>query len=270
MTSVTPLLQALDYSFKDPALLRRALTHRSHSGRHNERLEFLGDSVLNFVVAALLYQRFADMDEGDLSRIRANLVKQSALAGIANTLCLSRYLRLGEGELKSGGFRRPSILADTLEAVFGAVFLDGGFDAAHHVIARQYDAVLADVDPMTLGKDPKTRLQELLQARKLGLPVYTVVNTHGAAHDQLFDVECHIAALEIVVSASGSSRRAAEQGAAQLAIQRIESEASGGGTSGNHSGAPKARSGTGSKASRSGSRRASQLSLPVAVVQDIK
>lgn len=259
MADLNALLKALDYSFSDTALLRRALTHRSHSAQHNERLEFLGDSVLNFVIAALLYEQFPTMDEGDLSRLRANLVKQSALADIAQSLNLSRYLRLGEGELKSGGFRRPSILSDALEALFGAVFLDGGFDAAHHVVAHQYRAVLADINPVTLGKDPKTLLQELLQARRRNLPIYTVVSTHGAAHDQLFEVECHIAQPDIVVTASGSSRRAAEQGAAQLAIealQRLEPAAP-----------VKLRKG-GSKASRS--RRASQLSLPVAVPQETK
>lgn len=259
MTSVTSLLAALDYQFKDRALLTRALTHRSHSAQHNERLEFLGDSVLNFVVAALLYQQFPAMDEGDLSRLRANLVKQSALAQIAQTLSLSRYLRLGEGELKSGGFRRPSILSDALEALFGAVFLDGGFEAAHHVIAHQYAPVLANIDPITLGKDPKTLLQELLQARRLDLPLYTVVNTHGAAHDQLFDVECHIDKLDITVSASGSSRRAAEQGAAERAIDAIQRQ---------EPASLKKLVKGGSKGARS--RRASQLSLPVAVSQEKK
>src|SRR5690625_3562113 len=158
MADVTALQNDLDYHFNDKALLRRALTHRSHSAEHNERLEFLGDSVLNFVIAALLYDQFSTLDEGDLSRLRANLVKQSALADVAHNLKLSRYLRLGEGELKSGGFRRPSILSDALEALIGAVFLDGGFDAAHHVVSRQYKDILANIDPMTLGKDPKTLL----------------------------------------------------------------------------------------------------------------
>lgn len=258
MADVNALLKALDYSFNDTALLHRALTHRSHSAQHNERLEFLGDSVLNFVIAAQLYEQFPTMDEGDLSRLRANLVKQSALANIAQTLNLSRYLRLGEGELKSGGFRRPSILSDALEALFGAVFLDGGFDAAHRVVAHQYRTVLADINPVTLGKDPKTLLQELLQARRRDLPLYTVISTQGAAHDQLFEVECQIAQLDISVTASGSSRRAAEQGAAQLAIealQRLEPAAP-------------AKPRKGSKASRS--RRTSQLSLPVAVPQETK
>lgn len=262
MADVHALLKALDYRFNDMALLRRALTHRSHSGQHNERLEFLGDSVLNFVIASLLYEQFPDMDEGDLSRLRANLVKQSALADIAQNLSLSRYLRLGEGELKSGGFRRPSILSDALEAVFGAVFLDGGFTAAQGVVARQYEKILANINPVTLGKDPKTLLQELLQARRRDLPVYTVISTHGAAHDQLFEVECRIEQLDISVTASGSSRRAAEQGAAELAIaslQRIEPDVA------VRSSRPGSKS---SKASRS--RRASQLSLPVAVPQESK
>lgn len=259
MADTTALLAALDYSFADRDLLRRALTHRSHSAQHNERLEFLGDSVLNFVVAALLFERFPDMDEGDLSRLRANLVKQSALADIAQHLHLSRYLRLGEGELKSGGFRRPSILSDALEALFGAVYLDGGFEAAHHVIARQYQPLVANINPVTLGKDPKTRLQELLQARRRELPVYTVISTQGAAHDQLFEVECRIERPEIAVTASGTSRRAAEQGAAELAIEaltRLDPDAP-------------PRSGKGGSRGARG-RRAAQLSLPVAVIQETK
>src|SRR5690606_7813598 len=159
MTAHASLERALGYTFQSAALLEQALTHRSHSGRHNERLEFLGDAVLNFVVAALLFKRFARLDEGDLSRLRANLVKQAALADIASRLTLSNYLRLGEGELKSGGFRRPSILADALEAIFGAIYLDGGFAAAEDVISRLYEPVLRNVDPQTLGKDPKTLLR---------------------------------------------------------------------------------------------------------------
>src|SRR5690606_20169722 len=163
----------LDHQFGNPALLEQALTHRSHSSRHNERLEFLGDSVLNCAVALLLYERFTKIDEGDLSRLRANLVEQSSLAEIAQRLDVAPYLRLGEGELKSGGFRRPSILADALEAIFGAVFLDAGFDEACRVIRRQYQPMLSDVDPKVLGKDAKTLLQEHLQSRKIALPQYT-------------------------------------------------------------------------------------------------
>ncbi len=251
-TRLSVLEAALGYCFTDRALLDQALTHRSHSARHNERLEFLGDSILNFVVASLLYKRFSAVDEGDLSRSRASLVKQAALADIAQTLKLSDYLRMGEGELKSGGFRRPSILSDALEAVFGAIFLDGGYQAAHDVIAQQYDVILQHVDPATLGKDPKTLLQEVLQARKLDLPVYTVVATHGAAHDQSFEVECSIPKLDIKVGAQGNSRRAAEQSAAALAITQIEAIAPA----------------KGARANRA--RKASQLTLPVAVTQENK
>lgn len=215
------LQDALHYQFKNQALLEQALTHRSHNAKHNERLEFLGDSVLNFIVASLLYMQFNRVDEGDLSRLRANLVKQATLAEIAQTLKLADYLRLGEGELKSGGFRRPSILSDALEAVFGAVYLDGGFDAASAVVRLQYEPILLNIDPKTLGKDPKTLLQEILQGRRLDLPIYLVVATHGAAHSQLFDVECRIDKLDIVVQASGSSRRAAEQAAALKAIELV-------------------------------------------------
>lgn len=219
---LTQLQDAIDYQFKNIALLEQAVTHRSHNAKHNERLEFLGDSVLNFIVASLLYKQFDRIDEGDLSRLRANLVKQATLAEIAQRLALSDFLRLGEGELKSGGFRRPSILSDALEAVFGAVYLDGGFEAASYVVGRQYEPILLTVDPKTLGKDPKTLLQEMLQGRRLDLPLYLVVATHGAAHSQVFDVECRIDKLDIVVQASGSSRRAAEQAAALQAIELVE------------------------------------------------
>lgn len=221
MARLQKLEQRINYVFANQALLEQALTHRSHSAKHNERLEFLGDSVLNFVVAALLFKRFQKIDEGDLSRLRANLVKQATLAEIAQTLELSEYLRLGEGELKSGGFRRPSILSDALEAIFGAVYLDGGFEQAARVIAGQFDAIMADIDPKILGKDPKTLLQELLQGNRLALPLYTVVATHGAAHNQTFDVQCHIEKLDITIMASGSSRRAAEQAAAVQAIEQV-------------------------------------------------
>jgi len=251
--SLATLETRLDHRFGNPALLEQALTHRSHSARHNERLEFLGDSVLNFVVAAMLFERFPKLDEGDLSRLRANLVKQASLADIGQRLELSQYLRLGEGELKSGGFRRPSILADAVEAIFGAAFLDGGFDIARKVIVRQYQPVLASVDPKTLGKDAKTLLQEFLQGRKLALPVYTVIATLGAAHSQQFEVECAIPALEIKVVAPGASRRAAEQSAAKLALEAAQA-------------ASPARA-----ARKPGkARKTAQLSLPVAVAQEVK
>lgn len=217
------LQERLGYRFVAAPLLRQALTHRSHGASHNERLEFLGDSVLNCAVASMLYERFGRLDEGDLSRVRANLVKQQTLFEIAQRLDLSGCLLLGEGEQKSGGFRRPSILADTLEAIFGAIFLDGGFDAAQQSIRRLYEPVIRNVDPDTLGKDAKTLLQEWLQSRKIPLPVYAVVATHGAAHNQLFEVECSVPRLGIQVLGSGGSRRAAEQGAAKLALEQAQS-----------------------------------------------
>jgi ribonuclease-3 len=216
------LQNRLGHTFKDAALLQQALTHRSHSGLHNERLEFLGDSVLNCVVASLLFERYSKIDEGDLSRLRANLVKQQSLYEIAQRLELSQFLRLGEGELKSGGFRRPSILADTLEALFGAIFLDAGFNVARDVIRSLYIPILDNVDPKTLGKDAKTLLQEFLQGKKIALPQYNVVATHGAAHNQEFEIECLVPKLDIQVFGTGGSRRAGEQAAAKLALEAVQ------------------------------------------------
>jgi len=218
---LSPLESRLRYEFRNAELLRQALTHRSHSASHNERLEFLGDSVLNCAVAALLFQRFGKLDEGDLSRVRANLVKQQSLYEIAQALNIAESLRLGEGELRSGGFRRPSILADAFEAILGAIFLDGGFEAAQTVIKRLYVPILDHIDPRTLGKDSKTLLQEYLQGHKIALPTYTVVATHGAAHNQQFEVECTVPKLEVKVSGSGASRRAAEQAAAKKALDEV-------------------------------------------------
>jgi ribonuclease-3 len=215
----------LGYKFSAAKLLQQALTHRSHSAPHNERLEFLGDSVLNCAVAHLLFERYTKLDEGDLSRLRSNLVKQQTLYEIAQRIELAQYLRLGEGELKSGGFRRPSILADTMEALFGAIFLDGGFDRARLTIAKLYHPILETVDPQTLGKDAKTLLQEYLQGRKIALPTYNVVATHGAAHNQEFEVECLIPKLDIRVTGAGASRRAAEQAAAKKALELAPKEA---------------------------------------------
>ncbi|PUA20079.1 ribonuclease III [Glaciimonas sp. PCH181] len=216
------LQNRLGHLFKDATLLQQALTHRSHSTLHNERLEFLGDSILNCVVASLLFDRYSKIDEGDLSRVRANLVKQQSLYEIAQRLELSQFLRLGEGELKSGGFRRPSILADTLEALFGAIFLDAGFNVARDVIRSLYIPILDTVDPKTLGKDAKTLLQEYLQGKKIALPQYNVVATHGAAHNQEFEIECLVPKLEIQVFGTGGSRRAGEQAAAKLALEAVQ------------------------------------------------
>ncbi len=216
------LQERLGYRFADLALLRQAVTHRSFGQPNNERLEFLGDSVLNCAVAGLLYEHFGNLDEGDLSRVRANLVRQQALFEVAQRLELSQHLLLGDGERKSGGFRRPSILADAFEALVGAIYLDGGFDAARRVLGALYAPVLHDLDPKTLGKDAKTLLQESLQGKKLPLPVYTVVATHGAAHDQLFELECTIPKLKIRVQGRGGSRRAAEQEAAKRALEALK------------------------------------------------
>ncbi len=211
----------LGYSFQSPTLLRQALTHRSASALHNERLEFVGDSVLNCVVAQLLYQRFPTMPEGDLSRIRAALVNRDTLAELARKIKLSRYLYLGEGELKSGGKERSSILADTMEALFGAVFIEAGFSAAQQAIFKVYDDLLCDIDPEHWGKDPKTRLQEWLQARRLPLPEYTVAKISGEAHAQHFVIAGKVALLDEAVYGEGSSRRFAEQQAAEHALQLL-------------------------------------------------
>jgi ribonuclease-3 len=207
----------LGYRFRQPDLLAQALTHRSHGARHNERLEFVGDAVLNCAIAVTLYRRFPATDEGELSRARATLVNRDTLTQLARGLGLGASIRLGEGEHKTGGQDRPSILADALEAVFGAVFLDGGFDAACKVIDGVFAGVLADADPATLGKDPKTRLQEWLQARRIPVPEYAVVEVSGEAHAQTFAVECRIPARQVVARGEGGSRRAAEQAAAERA-----------------------------------------------------
>jgi ribonuclease-3 len=207
----------LGHRFRDPRLLRQALTHRSYGLPHNERLEFLGDSVLNCVIARMLYERFTSLPEGELSRVRANLVNQNALFEIAAGLGLGDQILLGEGELKSGGFRRPSILADALEALFGAVFVDAGFDAAERVVRVLFEPIVAATDPSAVSKDPKTRLQELLQGRRLALPQYSVIQISGEAHEQMFRVECVIPDLDIRSFGEGASRRAAEQAAARAA-----------------------------------------------------
>jgi ribonuclease-3 len=218
--SLPSIERALGYVFGDRRLLEQALTHRSYGAPHNERLEFLGDSVLNCVIAQALYERFGAIREGDLSRLRANLVRQESLAEIARGIALGDRLRLGEGELKSGGGRRPSILADALEALFGAVFVDGGFEAARQTILKLYAPVLANLDPQRTGKDAKTALQEFLQGRRMSLPQYHLKATRGEAHAQEFEVECLIPELGISAIGRGSSRRAAEQEAARRAFEQ--------------------------------------------------
>ena len=211
---------AIGYRFNRPELLARALTHRSYGAEHNERLEFLGDSVVNCAVALELYRKFPDLTEGELSRLRASLVSQPSLAAIAAASGLGGYLRLGEGELKSGGAKRPSMLADAVEAVIGAAFLDGGFAAAQSIVGRLFGEPLQKIDPRTSGKDAKTLLQELLQSRRMPLPRYSVVTIHGEAHEQLFEVECEIEPLAIRCRGTGASRRSAEQEAARAAYDR--------------------------------------------------
>ena len=218
-SALEALQQRLQHPFADVRLLNQALTHRSFSADHNERLEFLGDSVLNLAVSRLLFIRLTDLPEGDLSRVRANLVKQDTLHRLALDLNLPGLIRLGEGELRSGGQRRPSILADALEALIGAVFLDAGYGAAEALVTRLFEKV--DITPTMSAatKDPKTQLQEWLQARRHQLPIYRVVGTLGAAHQQTFDVECEVPELNLCERGIGGSRRAGEQAAALAMLQ---------------------------------------------------
>lgn len=221
---LTALQERLQHHFSDPALLGRAVTHRSFAADHNERLEFLGDSVLNLAVADLLYLRLSALPEGDLSRIRANLVKQDTLHQLAVELGLSEVVRLGEGEVRSGGSRRPSILADALEALIGAVYLDAGYAAAQGLVHRLFQAVEINPQMQASAKDPKTELQEWLQARKFKLPLYRVVGTLGAAHRQTFDVECEVSDLNLNERGIGNSRRAGEQAAAAAMLQSLKTQ----------------------------------------------
>lgn len=225
-TVLSPALQSLQrrvgHAFAQPKLLVRAMTHRSFSADHNERLEFLGDSVLNVAISTLLYTQLSELPEGDLSRIRANLVKQETLFVLATELDLSGVIRLGDGEARSGGRQRPSILADALEALIGAVFLDAGFEAANQLVLRLFSKVNINPQMRAIGKDPKTELQEWLQGRKMDLPTYRVVTVSGAAHQQLFDVVCEVPSLGLSEHGHGTSRRAGEQAAAELVLQHLK------------------------------------------------
>ncbi|MBC7786059.1 MAG: ribonuclease III [Methylophilaceae bacterium] len=218
------LSKLLDYQFKNPKLLEQALTHRSYSGSNNERLEFLGDGALNFIIAHQLFLRFPKSSEGDLSRLRAQMVKEATLFDIAFSLDLGDALKLGEGELKSAGWRRPSILADALEAIIGGIYLDGGYAAAEALVIKLYANLLENIDPKVIGKDSKSLLQEILQARKIDTPDYQVIAIEGEAHAQVFRVECVIAKLNCRTSGEGVSRRAAEQKAAQGALEKLSAE----------------------------------------------
>ena len=222
--SLSTLQQRLQHQFSDASLLQRALTHRSFSADHNERLEFLGDSVLSLAVSSLLFRRMRDLPEGELSRVRALLVKQDSLHQIAVRLQLPPVLRLGEGEAKSGGKLRPSILADALEAIIGAVYLDAGYECAEQLLHRLFEGVELRPRLQEAAKDAKTALQEWLQGRKMNLPQYRVVSTTGAAHNQVFHVECEVVELQRVERGSGASRRAAEQAAAGAMLAQLKAK----------------------------------------------
>ena len=221
MSSTARLEERLGHRFERAGLLEQALTHRSYGFPHNERLEFLGDGVLDCVMAQELFARFPALSEGELSRLRASLVRKETLAAVARDLGLGDHLRLGEGESASGGANRPSILADTLEALYGAVFLDAGYERARRAVCCTFGSVLELLDPDATAKDPKTRLQELLQARGQGLPSYSVVATQGAAHQQTFQVECVVEQLGLRASGRGEARRAAEQQAAEALLRQL-------------------------------------------------
>ncbi|MGM0915159.1 MAG: ribonuclease III [Pseudomonadota bacterium] len=212
----------LGHDFGDPSLLELAMTHRSFGGQNNERLEFLGDSIVNFVIAEALFRRFPEAREGQLSRLRARLVKGQTLAELAREMGFGEHLRLGSGEMKSGGHRRESILADAVEAIIGAIYLDAGMEAVRARILSWYAARLEEISLQDTQKDPKTRLQEFLQSRQVPLPRYEVVNVEGEAHAQTFTVECHVELLEKHTTGIGSSRRHAEQQAAEVALKQLE------------------------------------------------
>ncbi|MGR6834999.1 ribonuclease III [Aliivibrio wodanis] len=220
-SSLQRLEKKIGYQFKDENFLKLALTHRSANGTHNERLEFLGDSILSFVVADELYHRFPKVDEGDMSRMRATLVRGHTLAELGREFQLGDYLFLGPGELKSGGFRRDSILADAVEAIIGGIYLDSDTEVIRGIILAWYKTRLDSIEPGVSQKDPKTRLQEYLQGRRKPLPTYTVTKIKGEAHNQEFTIECIVAGLDEPVIGKGSSRRKAEQSAADIALGQV-------------------------------------------------
>ncbi|MCG6463688.1 ribonuclease III [Vibrio parahaemolyticus] len=218
---IDKLERKLGYQFKDAGLINLALTHRSANSKHNERLEFLGDSILSFVIADDLYHRFPKVNEGDMSRMRATLVRGHTLAELGREFDLGDYLKLGPGELKSGGFRRDSILADAVEAIIGAIYLDSDIEKVRSIVLSWYNSRLEAIKPGISQKDPKTRLQEFLQGRRKPLPVYTVTNIKGEAHNQEFTVECEVAGVDKPVIGKGTSRRKAEQAAAETALEQL-------------------------------------------------
>lgn len=215
------LAKQLNYDYQDISLLQHALTHRSMGAKNNERLEFLGDSLVNFMIADALFHQFDKLPEGDMSRVRAHLVKGDTLAIIGREYNLSDYLVLGPGELKSGGFRRDSIIADAVEAIIASVYEDGGLEKCRELVQRFYAKRLADLDPKKVGKDPKTRLQEYLQSVNEELPEYSIISINGAAHAQEFTVSCYVNKLNSKFEAVASSRRKAEQKAAEIALEAL-------------------------------------------------
>ena len=222
MQNILKLSKSINYEFSDKTFLEIALTHRSAATINNERLEFLGDSVLSLVISTELYSQFPDVDEGILSRLRASLVKGDTLSVLAKEIELGDYITLGSGELKSGGHRRASILADAYEAVIGAIYLDGGMDSAQKFILTQFASRLDLIDPKEVNKDPKTQLQEYLQARNLALPIYTVVSIEGKSHDQTFTVDGKVDVINHVIQGKGKSRRYAEQQVAQRILDKLK------------------------------------------------
>ena len=222
--NIQSLEKILNYNFNDKNLLELALTHRSFQGKNNERLEFLGDSILNFIIAELLFKKFNALPEGDLSRLRSQLVKSATLSEIGILLNLGDYLILGEGELKSSGWRRPSILADSVEAIIGAVFIDGGIKASHNLIINWFKDRIDSINPNDIEKDSKSLLQELLQAKKIPLPDYNVISIEGEAHCQYFKVSCTIPKLGVTIEGEGSSRKIAEQGAAEEMLKNLKKD----------------------------------------------
>lgn len=220
--ALAALQRRLGHVFDDPALLQRALTHRSFGAEHNERLEFLGDAVLSLAVSSLLYRQFADSAEGDLTRVRAHLVREDSLHRLALALQLPEVLRLSDGEARGGGALRPSILADAAEAILGAIYLDAGFEAAQAVVTRLLGEQIEAIEADSFGKDPKTELQEWLQARRVPVPAYRIVATRGQAHAQTFEVECAVPTLRLAERGEGRSRRAAEQQAARRLLAALK------------------------------------------------
>jgi len=220
-TNYKPLYEALGYRFNDLKLLEQALTHRSADKQHNERLEYLGDAVLGMCIAEVLYRKFPKQPEGKLTRMRSNLVKGHTLSAIARELSLGQFIRLGSGEMKSGGHRRDSILADAVEALLGAIYLESGLHAASAVIDRLFSSRIAELDPNIQIKDNKTQLQEYLQSRQIELPNYEVISISGKDHAQTFEVRCRVDTLDLSESAKGKSRRIAEQEAAKTILEKI-------------------------------------------------